>query len=117
KAAIFSGVNQPLTIEEIEADKPIGKEVLVKTAASGVCHSDLHFIEGLWPFPPPAVLGHEAAGVVEQVGEDVTYLKPGDHVISCLSVFCGTCDQCLTGHPNRCLSGGMPRGAGTAPRL
>jgi S-(hydroxymethyl)glutathione dehydrogenase/alcohol dehydrogenase len=51
------------------------------------------------------------------VGEDVTYLKPGDHVISCLSVFCGQCEQCLTGHPNRCLAGGMPRPAGTAPRL
>jgi S-(hydroxymethyl)glutathione dehydrogenase/alcohol dehydrogenase len=117
KAAIFRGVNQPLTIEDIEADKPIGREVLVKTAASGVCHSDLHFVEGLWPFPPPAVLGHEAAGVVEAVGDEVTYLKVGDHVISCLSVFCGVCDQCLTGHANRCLSGGMPRAAGEKPRL
>ena len=117
KAAIFRGVNEPLTIEQIDVGEPIGREVLVKTSASGVCHSDLHFIEGLWPFPPPAVLGHEAAGVVEAVGTDVTYLKPGDHVISCLSVFCGSCEQCLTGHPNRCLAGGMPRGMSDPPRL
>jgi S-(hydroxymethyl)glutathione dehydrogenase/alcohol dehydrogenase len=118
KAAIFRGVNEPLTIEEIEISKPMGSEVLVKTAASGVCHSDLHFIEGLWPFPPPAVLGHEAAGVVEEVGENVTYLKPGDHVISCLSVFCGVCDQCLSGHPNRCLGGtSIVRPIGEEPRL
>ncbi len=117
KAAIFRGINQPLTIEQIDVDRPNGREVLVRTAAAGVCHSDLHFIEGLWPFPPPAVLGHEAAGIVEEVGDQVTYLKPGDHVISCLSVFCGHCEQCLTGHPNRCTDGGMPRGAGETPRL
>ena len=59
-------------------------------------------MEGLYPFPAPCVLGHEAAGVVEAVGEDVTYVKPGDHVITCLSVFCGDCAQCMTGHPNLC---------------
>ena len=89
KAAIFRGVNEPLTIEEIEVGKPAGNEVLVKTAAAGSATATCTFIEGLWPFPPPAVLGHEAAGIVEEVGDQVTYLKPGDHVISCLSVFCG----------------------------
>jgi S-(hydroxymethyl)glutathione dehydrogenase/alcohol dehydrogenase len=117
KAALFRGINQPLTIEEIQVDAPARGEVLVKVAASGVCHSDVHFVDGLWPFPPPAVLGHEAAGIVEAVGDDVTYLKPGDHVISCLSVFCGTCEKCLTGHPNLCLSGGLVRPAGQPPRL
>jgi len=117
KAAVFRGVNQPLTIEDVDIDNPKGREVLVRTVASGVCHSDLHFVEGLWPFMPPAILGHEAAGIVEEVGDRVTAVKPGDHVISCLSVFCGDCAQCLTGHPNRCLSGGMPRGAGEPPRL
>jgi S-(hydroxymethyl)glutathione dehydrogenase/alcohol dehydrogenase len=116
KAAIFRGVNQPLTVEEIQVDRPGRREVAVKTAASGVCHSDLHFIEGLWPFPTPAVLGHEASGIVEEVGEDVTYLKRGDHVISCLSVFCGVCEQCLTGHPNLC-QGVNVRPAGQPPRL
>ena len=55
-------------------------------------------MEGLYPYPAPVVLGHEAAGVIEAVGEDVTYVKPGDHVITCLSVFCGECAQCMTGH-------------------
>ncbi len=102
KAAVFRGAKQPLTIEQVEIDQPKGREVLVRTVASGVCHSDLHFVEGLYPFPAPAVLGHEAAGIVEAVGESVTDLKPGDHVIACLSVFCGHCEQCLSGHPYRC---------------
>jgi len=67
-----------------------------------VCHSDLHFVDGLYPYAAPAVLGHEAAGIIEEVGKAVTYVKPGDHVISCLSVFCGFCNQCMSGHPNRC---------------
>src|SRR5262249_35570368 len=64
------------------------------------CHSDLHFLEGLYPTPTPVVLGHESSAVVEAVGEGVTYLKPGDHLITCLSVFCGTCPQCLTRPPH-----------------
>src|SRR5437899_1326032 len=91
KAAVFREAKQPLTIEDVEIDKPRQREVLVRTVASGVCHSDLHFVEGLWPLKGPAVLGHEAAGVVEAVGSDVTYVKPGDKVIACLSVFCGYC--------------------------
>jgi len=102
KAAIFHGPHQPLTIEQVEIDEPQEHEVLVRTAASGVCHSDLHFVEGLYPHPAPAILGHEAAGVVDKVGQAVTYLKPGDHVISCPSVFCGLCEECMSGHPNRC---------------
>ncbi len=102
KAAVFHGVNQPLTIEEVEIDSPMPHEVVVRTVASGVCHSDLHFIEGLYPFPTPAILGHEAAGIVEAVGDQVTYVQPGDHVIACLSVFCGDCDYCLTGKTHLC---------------
>jgi S-(hydroxymethyl)glutathione dehydrogenase/alcohol dehydrogenase len=102
KAAVFYGPNQPLKIEQVDIDDPREHEVLVRTAASGVCHSDLHFVEGLYPHPAPAILGHEAAGVVEKVGSAVTYLKPGDHVISCPSVFCGYCEECMSGHPNRC---------------
>ncbi len=117
KAAVFRGINQPLTIEEVDVGSPMAREVLVRTVASGVCHSDLHFVEGLWPFPPPAVLGHEAAGIVEEVGEQVSYVQPGDHVIACLSVFCGHCDQCLTGHPNRCSNPETQRGPGAPPRL
>src|SRR5713101_8781053 len=102
KAAVFHGPNQPLSIEQVDIDEPWDHEVLVRTAATGVCHSDLHFVEGLYSHPAPAVLGHEAAGIVEKVGKAVTYLKPGDHVISCPSVFCGYCDECMSGHPNRC---------------
>ena len=104
KAAVFHGPKQPLTIEDVEIDKPQDREVLVRTVASGVCHSDLHFVDGFYPFPAPAVLGHEAAGIVEEVGKAVTYVKPGDHVICCLSVFCGYCEDCMSGHPNRCTN-------------
>src|SRR6202165_3216810 len=118
KAAVFRGPHQPLSIEEIQIDEPREHEVLVRTVATGVCHSDLHFVEGLWPHPTPAVLGHEAAGIVERVGSEVTYLKPGDHVISCPSVFCGRCTQCISGHPYRCTNRPATRRAkGDKPRL
>src|SRR6202045_2745973 len=102
KAAVFHGPKLPLSIEDVELDKPQDRGVLIKTVASGVCHSDLHFVDGFYPYPPPSVLGHQAAGIIEEVGKQVTYVKPGDHVICCLSVFCGNCEQCMSGHPNRC---------------
>ena len=111
KAAVFHGPHKPLTIEDVDIAKPIGREVLVRTVASGVCHSDLHFIEGLYPFAAPAILGHEAAGIVEAVGPHVDEFKPGDHVIACLSVFCGHCDYCLTGR-----TAPLPEPAGAARR-
>lgn len=118
KAAVFHGPHQLLTIEQVDIDDPQDREVLVRTAATGVCHSDLHFVEGLYPFPAPAVLGHEAAGVVEKVGKAITYLKPGDHVISCPSVFCGYCEECMSGHPNRCSNRqATQRPKGDRPRL
>lgn len=76
-----------------------------------------HFIEGSYPFPLPAVLGHESAGVVEAVGSEVRTVKPGDHVITCLSAFCGHCEHCLTGHMSRCQSPETKRGADEEPRL
>jgi len=104
KAAVFHGPQKPLTIENVDIAKPIGREVLVRTVASGVCHSDLHFVDGYYQFPAPAILGHEAAGIVEEVGPHVTEFKPGDHVIACLSVFCGHCSYCLTGRTHLCQS-------------
>src|SRR5436309_4627278 len=104
KAAVFHGAHKPLTIEQVEIDRPLGREVLVRTVASGVCHSDLHFVDGFYPFPTPAILGHEAAGIVEAVGPHVSEFKAGDHVIACLSVFCGACDYCLTGKTHLCQS-------------
>ena len=102
KAAVLHEVNKPLVIEEVAINKPAAREVLIRTAFAGLCHSDLHFIEGLYPHPLPVVLGHESAGIVEAVGSEVTYVKKGDHVITCLSVFCGTCDNCTTGRPFIC---------------
>ena len=85
----------------------------MRTVASGVCHSDLHFVDGFYPFPTPAILGHEAAGIVEEVGLQVSEFKAGDHVIACLSVFCGHCDYCLTGKTHLCQT--RPARAKTDP--
>jgi S-(hydroxymethyl)glutathione dehydrogenase/alcohol dehydrogenase len=91
--------------------------VLVRTVAAGVCHSDLHFQNGSYPYPLPSVLGHESAGIVEAVGSDVTYVKPGDHVITCLSAFCGHCEPCLTGHMSLCDRENLDRTADQPSRL
>jgi S-(hydroxymethyl)glutathione dehydrogenase/alcohol dehydrogenase len=91
--------------------------VLIRTRAAGICHSDLHFQTGAYLYPMPAVLGHESAGVVEAVGDQVRYVKPGDHVITCLSVFCGECEYCLRGRPSLCTKTGLQRGPGEPPRL
>lgn len=117
KAAILREVGSPLTVEQISIDNPKSHEVLVQTAACGVCHSDLHYIEGLYSAPLPTILGHEAAGVVEKVGSEVTYVKPGDHVITCLSVFCGHCEFCTTGRPFSCENPETGRSGDEAPRL
>ena len=102
KAAVLREVNVPLEVEEVQVDAPGPREVLLRTGASGVCHSDLHYVEGSYTIQMPAILGHEAAGTVEAVGEQVTYLKPGDTVITCLSVFCGHCEFCRRGQPVLC---------------
>ena len=117
KAAVLHAAGQPMTVEDVAIEKPKRNEVLVRTKAAGLCHSDLHFIEGSYPSPMPVVLGHEAAGIVEAVGEDVTYLKPGDHVISCLSVFCGHCEMCLSGHMSVCQDSSVKLAPGVAMRL
>ncbi|MFN0093148.1 MAG: Zn-dependent alcohol dehydrogenase, partial [Dehalococcoidia bacterium] len=116
KAAVFHGAHQPLTIEEIQVDKPMAREVLVRTMATGVCHSDLHFVDGLYPMGAPTILGHEGAGIVEAVGDQVRHVKPGDHVIMCLSVFCGRCDRCLSGESFLCRSPEIRRGPGDPPK-
>jgi S-(hydroxymethyl)glutathione dehydrogenase / alcohol dehydrogenase len=104
KAAVLNHQPGALEIEDLRIDDPGPGEVLLRTVGAGLCHSDLHFMEGLFPLKVPAVLGHESAGVVEAVGEGVTYVGPGDHVVCCLSIFCGTCQQCLSGFPNRCVN-------------
>lgn len=117
KAAVMRAVGRPLEIEDVRIDAPAPREVLVRTVATGVCHSDLHVLEGALPNPTPTVLGHEPAGVVEAVGAEVRHVAPGDHVIGCLSAFCGTCEYCIAGRPNLCDGEATMRRAGEPPRL
>ena len=121
KPAIFRPMHDRLTVEEVTVADPLDHEVLVRTAYSGVCHSDMHYLDrpdaaaGVG-ITTPGVIGHEAAGIVEAVGAAVTEFAPGDHVIACLSYFCGKCEFCLTGRTNLCSSKpGRP--AGAPPRL
>lgn len=88
--------------DELSVRDPGAKEVRVRIGAAGVCHSDLSVIDGTIPFPPPVVLGHEGAGVVEAVGSEVRSVKPGDHVVIATLANCGTCRACSTGHPTWC---------------
>ncbi len=108
QAAVFHRPYEPLTIESVDIAAPWAREVLVRTVASGVCHSDLH------PIDRPSegrreltAMGHEGAGIVEIVGEDVTTVRVGDHVVACVKGFCGVCQQCLTGRPNLCAGSGV----------
>src|SRR5215831_14649132 len=117
KAAVLREVGKPLSIEDVQIGKPGPHEVLIRTSAAGVCHSDVHFYEGSYPYPLPTVLGHESAGVVEAVGSEVRTVKPGDHVITCLSAFCGHCEFCLGGRMSLCVSPETKRGADDEPRL
>lgn len=117
KAAMMYAVGEPLVIEDVGISNPGPREVLIRTEAVGVCHSDLHILDGLYPYPLPVILGHESAGIVEKVGADVTYVKPGDHVITCLSAFCGHCEHCLTGHMSLCDNPELLRTVDQDPRL
>src|SRR5215210_7891323 len=102
QAAILWEINTPWSVEEIELDAPKAGEVLVKMAASGMCHSDEHLYTGDLPFELPIIGGHEGAGIVEEVGEGVTGLAAGDHVIFGFVPACGKCPSCSTGHSNLC---------------
>jgi S-(hydroxymethyl)glutathione dehydrogenase/alcohol dehydrogenase len=105
KAAVLREVNKPLTVEDVTLDEVGPGQALIKTAFSGVCHSDLHFVEGLWPIQLPAVLGHEAAGTVEKIGSNVSYVEPGDHVVISFIPACGACKYCASGQPFLCTQG------------
>ena len=116
---LFNGrrYGKPYEVTEHPLPVPTGTEVLIRTKAAGICHSDMHFFNGSYPGKLPMVLGHESAGIVEQVGSDVHYVKPGDHVITCLSVFCGHCESCLTGHLSLCQEPETNRSSKEEPRL
>lgn len=118
KAAVLREFGEELQIEEVRLDNPAHHEVRVEVAATGLCHTDLHFMRGHLPLSTPAVLGHETAGVVREIGAGVSYLKPGDHVIGCLSAFCGCCEMCLSGRPSICEGqDSLHRTADDPPRL
>lgn len=118
RAAVLRQAPGELDIEDVAIDGPGSREVLVRTAAAGLCHSDLHFLDAAYPTKLPAVLGHESAGVVEAVGSEVTYVQPGDHVITCLTVYCGACEHCLAGRPAICQDKAATRRPSDAsPRL
>lgn len=102
KAAVLYESFQPLTVEDLELETPRQHEVLVKLTASGVCHSDLHYMKGDREHPMPVVLGHEGAGIVEEVGPSVTYAQPGDHVVLSFVPTCGRCNYCVKGRQNLC---------------
>ena len=102
KAAILRAPKQAMTIEDVDLDGPRADEVRVRVVASGLCHSDYHVISGDFPSPFPIVLGHEASGIVVAVGSDVQGFKPGDAVVSCVSMYCGHCRDCQSGHNYVC---------------
>ena len=91
--------------------------MLIRTAACGLCHSDLHFIDGSYPHPLPAIPGHEAAGIVEAIGSEVRTVAVGDAVVSCLSAYCGHCEFCVSGRMSLCLGADTRRGPDEAPRI
>lgn len=117
RAAILEHAGKPLVIDHLTIAKPGPHEVLIRTVACGLCHSDLHFIDGTYPHPMPCVAGHEAAGIVEQVGCDVRMVKVGDHVVTCLSAFCGHCEYCVTGRMALCMGAETRRTPDQPPRL
>src|SRR5437588_11765614 len=103
QAAVMTAAGQPLDVRQVELDDPGPGEVLVRIAATGVCHSDLSIVDGVIMSLTPSVLGHEGAGVVEAVGAGVTRVKPGDHVIASWVAACRSCFYCVHGQPQLCL--------------
>ena len=106
KAVICRELNKPVVVEQVSFDSPKRGEAMVKIAACGVCHSDLSATNGTIALPPPLVLGHEGAGEVVEVGEGVTGLAVGDHVVSSFIYMCGKCRFCASGRPVLCVEQG-----------
>lgn len=117
KAAVLHEFGSDLVIEDVTVSEPAPDEVLIRTVASGVCHTDRTMQLGANPLPLPLLLGHEASGIVEAVGSNVTYVKPGDPVATTASSFCGHCRWCMRGDLHHCENKGRARPMGQTPRL
>jgi S-(hydroxymethyl)glutathione dehydrogenase / alcohol dehydrogenase len=113
RAAVFHGPGRPLEVCEIELEEPRDDEVVVRMAAVGICGTDLHNVKGEWQRPTPMVLGHEGAGVVEDVGSSVSSLRAGDRVVLSWAPSCGECADCARGRPAACVPLHRAIGAGT----
>jgi len=113
RAALFHGVGRPLEVRELDLREPRAGEVLVRIAAVGICGTDLHVVKGDWERPKPMVLGHEGAGVVEAVGDEVEGLEAGDEVVLSWAPSCGRCADCARGRPAMCSALQRAIGAGT----
>ncbi len=113
RAAVLTEPGQPLQVDEVELADPGPGEVRVKVTAAGVCHSDLHYMQGALPHPLPVVLGHEGAGTVTEVGPGVTGVAAGDRVVMLWRTSCGHCAYCSSGRPHLCPEGAQLRIRGT----
>ena len=102
RAAVLYAFREPLAIEDVTVAEPKAGEILVRMAASGVCRSDWHTVQGIHPHPLPVILGHEGSAVVEALGDGVDGLAPGDHVVLSWLPYCGRCRRCAAGRPNLC---------------
>ena len=116
RAAVLEEFGKPLVVQEVDLAEPKGGEVLVRLVACGVCHTDLYTASGTDPSGyAPTVLGHEGAGVVEAIGEEVSDLAIGDHVVTLFSAQCRECDHCASSRTNLCLAIREPQGQGYLP--
>jgi S-(hydroxymethyl)glutathione dehydrogenase / alcohol dehydrogenase len=115
-AMLIDGTNE-LQMVDTTLSSLTAREVLVRTEAVGLCHSDLHCIDGTLTRPRPLLLGHEAVGIVEAVGTEVRGVKVGDRVVTCLVMGCGVCQSCQSGEPNVCTDPASVRRSATAPRV
>ena len=113
KAAVLYEEHQPVVVEEVDLRGPEDGEVLIRIAASGVCHSDYHRVTGDIPNPLPAILGHEASGVVEDIGPGVTRVAKGDRVVLSWAPFCEECFYCKRNQPAQCVKFWEEGGKGT----
>ena len=102
RAAVCHEFGKPLIVEDVNIDPPQKGEVKVRLAATAICHSDIHAIDGYWHYKTPIIAGHEAAGIVDQVGDGVTTIQPNDRVVVTLLRSCGRCKSCITGAPHLC---------------